>query len=57
MLTGDPTNTDPVCSKSPQHHLIEEALEQGRLEAAKPTIDQKPLVFRNPKNSKQISGL
>jgi pyrroloquinoline quinone biosynthesis protein E len=57
MLTGDPTNTDPVCSKSPKHHLIEDALERGRLEAAKPVIDQKPLVFRNPKNSKQISGL
>jgi len=57
MLTGDPTNTDPVCSKSPNHHLIEDALEQGRLEAAKPQPEQKPLVFRNPKNSKQISGL
>jgi len=57
MLTGDPTNTDPVCSKSPQHHLIEDALESGRLEAEKSIIDQKPLVFRNPKNSKLISGL
>ncbi len=57
MMTGDPTNTDPVCSKSPHHHLVEEALESGRLEAAKEKVDQKPLVFRNPKNSKQISGL
>ncbi|MDH5358203.1 MAG: pyrroloquinoline quinone biosynthesis protein PqqE [Gammaproteobacteria bacterium] len=56
MLTGDPANTDPVCSKSPDHHLILEALEQGRLEANKPVMEQKPLVFRNPKNSKKISG-
>ncbi len=26
MLTGDATNTDPVCYKSPHHHLIEDAI-------------------------------
>jgi pyrroloquinoline quinone biosynthesis protein E len=26
LLTGDATSTDPVCSKSPHHHLIEEAV-------------------------------
>ncbi len=26
-LTGDATNTDPACSKSPHHHLIQEAIE------------------------------
>ncbi|OUR72298.1 pyrroloquinoline quinone biosynthesis protein PqqE [Methylophaga sp. 41_12_T18] len=57
MLTGDPANTDPVCSKSPQRHLIDEALDRGRAESEKSVIDQKPLVFRNPKNSKLISGL
>lgn len=57
ILTGDPTNTDPVCSKSPDHQIILDALESGRQEADKPVVDQKPLVFRNPKNSKQISGL
>ncbi len=56
MLTGDASNTDPVCSKSPNHHLIEEAVEAGRLESMKSAIEQKPLVFRNPKNSKQISA-
>jgi PqqA peptide cyclase len=25
LLTGDPAATDPVCSLSPQHHLIEAA--------------------------------
>ncbi|WP_028023473.1 pyrroloquinoline quinone biosynthesis protein PqqE [Enterovibrio calviensis] len=26
LLTGDPANADPVCSKSPDHHVIEEAV-------------------------------
>jgi len=56
MLTGDPAVADPVCSKSPHHYMIEDALERGRLEAEKPAEIAKPLVFRNPKNSKQISG-
>lgn len=57
MLTGDPAATDPVCSKSPQRHLVDEAIERGRLEAEKPADIAKPLVFRNPKNSKEICGL
>jgi pyrroloquinoline quinone biosynthesis protein E len=57
MMTGDPSKTDPVCSKSPDHHLVLEAIERGRLEAEKPKVEAKPLVFRNPKNSKLISGL
>lgn len=55
MLTGDPTKADPVCSKSPDHHLIEAALERGQLEAEKTVLAAKPLVFRNSKNSKQLS--
>jgi pyrroloquinoline quinone biosynthesis protein E len=45
-----------VCSKSPHHHLVEDAIAAGKAEAAKPIIDQKPLVFRNPRNSKKIVG-
>ncbi len=26
LLTGDAANTDPVCSRSPHHHLVEEAV-------------------------------
>jgi len=37
--------------------LIEEAVAAGIAEADKPVTEQKPLVFRNPKNSKKISGL
>lgn len=57
MLTGDAANTDPVCSKSPQRHIVDEAIARGRLESEKTVEDAKPLVFRNPKNSKIISGL
>ena len=52
LLTGDMYNADPVCSKSPDHHVIEEAIQ-----AAKKTTNQAkeaPLVFRNSKASKQF---
>lgn len=57
MLTGDPAAADPVCSKSPNRHVVDEAIERGRMEAQKPLEIAKPLVFRNPKNSKEICGL
>jgi len=49
MLTGDATEADPVCDKSPKRHLVDEAIAKS-LEPA-----SKPLVFRNPKNSKIIA--
>jgi pyrroloquinoline quinone biosynthesis protein E len=53
MLTGDAANADPVCDKSPFHHKIERAIDHvpDRLTAA----DAKPLVFRNPKNSRLLT--
>jgi len=30
MMTGDMDKTDPVCSKSPDHHLIQEAIERAK---------------------------
>ncbi|EIJ41237.1 coenzyme PQQ biosynthesis protein E [Beggiatoa alba B18LD] len=50
LFTGDPTNTDPVCSLSPEHEKIMQVInsrEQINSNAA-------PLVFRNPKNSKEF---
>ncbi|ORU92308.1 MAG: pyrroloquinoline quinone biosynthesis protein PqqE [Cycloclasticus sp. symbiont of Poecilosclerida sp. M] len=47
LLTGDATNADPVCDLSPLHHLVTDAIEQAAMTAA-----EKPLVFRNSKNSK-----
>jgi pyrroloquinoline quinone biosynthesis protein E len=47
LLTGDAANADPVCNLSPQHHLVTDAIDQ-----AAATSSEKPLVFRNSKNSK-----
>lgn len=50
LLTGDATNTDPVCHLSPQHNLVTEAVDLANLNNKQPS--EKPLVFRNSKNSK-----
>ncbi len=50
LLTGDASNADPVCSKSPNHeHLSSLAA------AAVNRRDSKPLVFRNMRNSRKLS--
>lgn len=49
MFTGDATNADPVCEKSPLRHLVDAAIGQ----AAAPR--EVPLVFRNPRNSRQLA--
>lgn len=54
MLTGDPTNADPVCDKSPHHKQLHDDVERiGRL-AGKENAEEKPLIFRNMKNSKKL---
>jgi pyrroloquinoline quinone biosynthesis protein E len=50
MLTGDMYNADPVCNKSPEHHVIQEALDSAKASAL--SENEKPLIFRNSKNSK-----
>ncbi len=50
MLTGDAKNADPVCGKSPDHHMILDA----RAQSETPVPFEK-LLFRNPKNSKLLS--
>ncbi len=32
LLTGDAANTDPVCSRSPHHHIVEEAVMAAMVE-------------------------
>ena len=53
LLTGDMHNADPVCSKSLHHGVIQEAIDA----AANSSLsgNEKPLVFRNSKNSKLLS--
>ena len=53
LLTGDMYNTDPVCSKSPNKHLVQAAIDQA-MASAEQTVEV-PLVFRNTKNSKNLS--
>lgn len=53
LLTGDMYSADPVCSKSPDHHVIQEAIDAARTAAEKST--EAPLVFRNSKASNQLS--
>lgn len=53
MLTGDARNADPVCDKSPHHQTLVDDVERiGRITDEQQTPD-KPLVFRNMKNSKE----
>jgi pyrroloquinoline quinone biosynthesis protein E len=53
LLSGDMYAADPVCSKSPNHHLIDEAIASARNSAL--AADEKPLIFRNSKNSRQLA--
>ena len=54
MLTGDATNADPVCSLSPHHNAVIEAIERAHKAADPAQSKTIPLVFRNPKNSKTL---
>ncbi|WP_020564893.1 pyrroloquinoline quinone biosynthesis protein PqqE [Methylosarcina fibrata] len=53
LLAGDMYAADPVCSKSPHHHLIEAAIDAARASAL--SGSEKPLIFRNSKNSRSMS--
>jgi pyrroloquinoline quinone biosynthesis protein E len=53
LMTGDAANADPVCDKSPHHHLVTEAVAR----AGRPAVIEKPvLIFRDARNSRTISG-
>ncbi len=43
LLTGNAANTDPACSRSPHHHLVQEAVAS----VARPLRFRKPLVKRS----------
>jgi pyrroloquinoline quinone biosynthesis protein E len=51
LLTGDMYAADPVCSKSPDHAVILQAIDSAGT-AANLSVNEKPLIFRNSKNSK-----
>ena len=51
LLAGDAESADPVCSKSPNRHLIDQAIK----DTENPGLEAKPIMFRSNKNSKNIS--
>ncbi len=53
MLTGDAANADPVCDLSPHHHVVLDAITAAEGSVKHPSVKVKPLVFRNPQNSKR----
>ncbi len=55
MLTGDACNADPVCDKSP-HHAALVAQVEAMTSRPLPSPGEKPLVFRNTRNSKALTA-
>jgi pyrroloquinoline quinone biosynthesis protein E len=53
LLAQDPAAADPVCSKSPLHHRVSEAVAHADASAPRP----QPLVFRDPANSRRLSAV
>jgi pyrroloquinoline quinone biosynthesis protein E len=54
LIAHDADVADPVCVKSPHHGLVVEAVERAESGAA--VAVEHPLVFRDPKNSRRLSG-
>lgn len=54
MLAGDPAAPDPVCDKSPNRSLIDEAVALAQ-QPVKPLVKESPLIFRDPKNSRSLT--
>ncbi len=52
LLTGDADNADPVCDKSPHHHLVTEAVARAEAAlAAAPRPREQVLKFRDHRSS------
>ncbi len=51
LLTGDASNTDPVCSLSPLHHLVTDVISVDNTIS---NSEIKPLLFRNTQNAKKF---
>ena len=49
MLTQDAYTADPVCGKSPHHHIITDAVAKAGQQ-----LSRDGLVFRNPRNARSI---
>lgn len=54
LIAHDAEAADPVCAKSPHHHLVQEAVQRAESGAPAPVREQ-PLVFRDPGNSRRLA--
>ncbi len=54
LLTGDARNADPVCDKSYDHQKLVDYVEYVNQSGDRKIPEEKPLLFRNMKNSKKI---
>ena len=55
LLAQDPAMADPVCAKSPHHHLVEDAVERAEFVVSSTArVTEHPLVFRDPANSRRL---
>ena len=52
-LTGDATNADPVCSKSPHHDVVQKIVQQAQRPRVRADIKQE-LVYRSDANSRAL---
>lgn len=52
LLTGDPTNADPVCSLSPHHDKVLSAVAEAQSESG--SVSSQSIMFRNTRNSKAL---
>ena len=50
LLSGDAEGADPICTKSPHRHLIDQALEDSKNEI----LQAQPIIFRTDKNSQEL---
>jgi pyrroloquinoline quinone biosynthesis protein E len=53
MLTGDAANTDPICSRSPDHRLVTRVV--ARAQGPVPPKALRPILFRDDRNSRMLS--
>ena len=50
MLAGDPTLADPICDKSPHHHIVKQVVKEA--ESFSP--EEKPIIFRTDSESRRL---
>jgi pyrroloquinoline quinone biosynthesis protein E len=53
LLTGDATNTDPVCELSPDHSLVTEAVDAV---TSRRSLLLRPISFRSDENSRRLAS-